>query len=294
MFRLRPSRQWQSRSAGVAPPPAKTFAAQLLALLGLKKGAAQHGQRRASDVLGLRPTGPAGSLSAFQSILAGQGRQTPLPEPEAERQVGALEVGADSLTADMEQSDRLLLGLQAQLAMSDTPLMVQKQTESTFAHIDQELGRWSLRANELERAMIRPEPTPSLFASSGPAQRLRKWLHLPTKGTAPTGDNRISGRIQQQRLSLPQPRPLPRFAALPMRAQINLLAHKPQPSARPMATLAAQLHERIDHIAHELHLHRHDKGAQAEGQKDRRLKNRPVMGYPAPTLKPKTGQDEKV
>jgi hypothetical protein len=293
MFRLRPSRQWQNKSAGVSAPPAKTFAAQIMALFGLKKAPDLRPQRRASDALGLRSATALGPQAGLLMTEANRAQSSEAPEPMAEREIGALEMGAGSLTADMEQSDRLLLSLQAQMMMGDNLQAIQKQTNSTFAHIDQELERWSLRANDLERSMIRPEPTPGLFSSSGPAQRLRRWLHLPGRQPAPAGDNRVANRVQQHRLSLSAPRQLPRLAALPMRAQINLLAQKPPAQKRPMAMLAAQLHERIDHIAHELHLHRHDKGAKAEGQKDRRQKNRPSAGLPPPILKPKVRQDEQ-
>jgi hypothetical protein len=238
------------------------------------------------------------------------------PAVQAQENAQLLELhdGADSLITELSHADAQIAALQAQAASSGKCADLALTAKQSFARVDSEMQRWNLRAEEIERA-VDPVQTVSSGPKSGSlfagsmhyVRNLWQRASLAPK-TKPQRvlqneirDQRRSNiRQDLQRMTSPALRLRQhevRIKAVQaqkletLRAQLNTLAQPRSAELRKVALARlASIHDKVDHMALELHHHREDVGTKVHQRLDRR--RQPRAPLPAPVYKPKQKQDE--
>jgi hypothetical protein len=260
---------------------------------------------------------------SWQNLLPGAGAPprveffaTPAAEAQENAQLLELHDGADSMMTELSLADTQIAALQAQSVSSGHCADLGLAAKQSFARVDSEMYRWNLRAEEIERtadpvpAMTAAPKTGSLFA--GPVHYIRNlWQRAslapkaqPQRAVqAQIRDQRRSNiRQDLQRMSSPAIRLRQHEVRLKvlqaqkletLRAQLNTLAQPRSAELRKVARARlASIHDKVDHMALELHHHREDVGTKVQQRLDRR--RQPRASLPAPVYKPKHKQGETV
>lgn len=341
MFFLRPNATWLLH--GIKPfrgsAEQKGPLSQLFFTLSPRQKMQQFkANRRASDALGpqaqLTTRSPTRAVPFFVSVpeQPAQNGQLMLEysasdwtSAEENRHLLELNDSADGMMNELSQTDRDLAALSAQAGTGMISADLSQTAQQTFARIDALMQRWSVRAEQIERAHSGTQ-----WLAVGSAAGNRAYQATPTKrtpqhqqaqatpqNTAIPGRGRLPGnarygdqrqarldftaqplapaaQIRQRRQRLADKYALRNTEKLAgLRQQMNQLAAVPEQMTaragglRRMAlTRLSTLHGKIDHMAHELHEHRQNIEFSIQQRTDRRRAPRASF-LPAPVLKPK-------
>lgn len=311
MFFLRPNVIWKNQGTKLlaASGTGQRGPFSLFSSLGRRSAPAQ---RRAVDALGLRPATPALPGKPFfvsTAQTAARGGQLVLDytstdslSPGESRQLLELQDGADDMMSELTQAEQALAAFGSQPGgRSVTTNELSLTAQQTFLRTEERMHRWSLRAEQIERA------NGSLFALASasvvPAYRHRTTLTVQQQPLPATRQPHSQGRtysalrprqtlgqIKQRRLLLADKNAQARDSKLgTLRQQMNMLAMRPAQFSIARRARFASLHARIDHMAQELNEHRHAVEGNMHKNVNRRRNQRlpQVPATSAPVLRPK-------
>ncbi len=196
--------------------------------------------------------------------------------------VGELGHRAQSLHSSLEQIDSRL---SARPDHSNATLLLTERQQQ-FAGIDQEIERWHLRAEEMERQAASP-------SSLSRAHQNMLWQHLNQGTSSP---KQRTPNLLWVSTSAPRQQSSTRRAVPVLSPSLQFTRsshpHSPTPVSTRFRYIATALRTHIERLGQQLYERKSEKADHSKVRIERR--HRPRSGYPDPALKPRVREDETV